>query len=108
MRLEHLRVLAVRIEQVPFELGEPQQSVEFEFLKGQYSGKVQLKFTGVQDLKTDGRIHPGSACRLEIVPVADRQLEGLRFHVFNDEPNDFEFRFYCFDFVIGELPLSGR
>lgn len=106
LRPRNLRVLAVHIDQVPFELGEPSQSISLELLKEQCSGRIALKFSGVQDLKTDGRIHPGMTCRLEIASVADHQLEGSRFYVFKDEPQDFEFHFYCFDFEIDELPIG--
>ena len=102
----HLRVLAVHFNQVPFELGEPSQSISLELLKEKWSGKIVLKFAGVQDLKTDGRIHPGMTCRLEIASALDRQLEGSRFYVSNDEPQDFEFHFYCNDFEIDELPIG--
>jgi len=106
LRPRHLRVLALCIEQIPFELGEPRQSIRLELLKEDRSGRIVLRFSGVQDLKTDGRVHPGTSCRLEIVSVADHQLEGSRFRVFNDEPQDFEFRFYCSDFEISEPPLD--
>jgi hypothetical protein len=101
-----LRVLAVHIEQVPFELGEPCQSIRVELLKEQCAGKIELKFTGVQGLQTDGRIHPGMLCRLWIDSVVAHQLEGSRFYVSNNEPQDFEFHFYCFDFEIAELPMD--
>jgi hypothetical protein len=85
-------------------MGEPRQSVHLELLKERCSGKIALKFTGVQDLKIQ-RIHPGTTCHLEIVSVVNEQLEGLRFRVFNDE-QDFLLSFYCFDFEIDELPIG--
>ena len=104
MRLGFLRVLSVHIEQVPCELGEPRQIICLELLNKNCSGKIALKFTGVHDLKIE-RVHPGITCGLQIVSVADGQLEGLRFYVFNPE-QDFELRFYCFDFEINELPIG--
>jgi hypothetical protein len=104
MRLRHLLVLAIYIDQVPFEMGGPRQSVCLELLKERCSGKIAFKFAGVQDLKM-ARIHPGTICRLEIVSVANDQLEGVRFHVFNDE-QDFVLGFYCFDFEVSELPIG--
>ena len=91
MRLGFLRVLSVHIEQVPCELGEPRQIICLELLNKNCSGKIALKFTGVHDLKIE-RVHPGITCGLQIVSVADGQLEGLRF--------------YCFDFEINELPIG--
>jgi hypothetical protein len=104
MELRHLPVLAVNIGQIPLAMGEPRQSVHLELLKERCSGKIALKFTGVQDLKIE-RIHPGTTCHLEIVSVVNEQLEGLRFRVFNDE-QDFVLSFYCFDFEINELPIG--
>ena len=104
MGLRHLPVLAIHIEQVPFQIGEPRQFVCLKLLRENCSGKVALKFTGVQDLKIDG-IHPGTICDLEIVSAADGQLEGLHFQVFNAE-QDFLLSFFCLDFEINELPLD--
>jgi hypothetical protein len=95
-------VLAIHIEQVPFEVGEPCQSICLELLNEHGSGKTLLKFTGVQDLEIQ-RIHPGTTCLLDIVSVVDDQLEGLRFRVFSVE-QDFGLSFYCFDFELSELP----
>ena len=76
-----------------------------DLLKGDCSGRIALEFAGVQDLKIE-RIHPGMTCHLEIVSIMDRQLEGLRFQVFNGEPQDFELNFYCIDFEINDLPID--
>jgi hypothetical protein len=103
MRLRHLPVLAIDIQQVPSEIGDPRQSIFLELLKERCSGRITLRFTGVQDLKIES-IHPGTVCHLEIVSVADDQLEGLRFQVFNDE-RDFVLNFYCFDFEINDLAI---
>ena len=104
MRLGYLSVLTIDIEQVPSEIGEPRQSIFLELLKKRSSGRIALRFTGVQDLKIE-RIHPGTVCHLEIVSVAADQLEGLRFQVFNDE-QDFVLSFYCFDFEINEVVVG--
>jgi hypothetical protein len=103
MRLQHLRVLTIDIEQVPSEMGEPRQSIFLVLLKERCSGRIALRFTGVQDLKIES-IHPGTVCHLEIVSVADDQLEGLRFRVFNDE-QDFVLSFHCFDFEVNDLAI---
>ena len=98
MRLRHLPVLTLDIEQVPPDIGEPRQSILLVLLKERCSGRITLRFTGVQDLKIES-LHPGTLCHLEIVSVAADQLEGLHFQVFNDE-QDFVLSFYCFDFEI--------
>jgi hypothetical protein len=103
MRLEHLRVLTIDIEQVPSELGEPRQSISLLLLKERCSGRIALRFTGVQDLKIES-IHPDTVCRLEIVSVAADEPEGLRFQVFNDE-QDFVLSFYCLDFEMNDLVI---
>lgn len=102
-QLGHLRVLAIHIDQTPSEIGEPHQSVRIELLKESGSEKLALSFIGVVELGIK-RIHPGISCHLEIASVANDQLEGLRFRVFNCE-QDFEFSFYCFDFEINEQSL---
>ena len=104
MRLRHLPVLSVHIEQVPYQIGEPRQSLGLELLRENCSEKIAMKFSGVQDLRIED-IHPGTICRLEIASVANDQLEDLRFRVYNDE-QDFLLSFYCFDFEINELPAA--
>ena len=104
MRLRHLPLLSVHIEQVPFQIGEPRQSICVELLREDCAGKARLKFTGVQNLKIE-RIHPGTICDLEVISVGDDQLEGLRFQVFNNE-QDFTLNFLCFDFEMNELALE--
>jgi hypothetical protein len=98
------QVVAFQIEQVPFEIDDPSQTIRLELLGEDRSGKIELKFTGVQDLKLEG-IRPGTTCLLEIVPIMDDQLEGLRFRVFNVE-QDFRLSFYCLDFEFNELSSS--
>ena len=104
MRLGHLPVLSFRIEQVPHQIGEPRQSLGLELLKKNCSEKIAMKFSGVQNLCME-IIHPGTLCRLEIVSLADDQLEGLQLRVYSDE-QDFVLSFYCRDFEIDDVPIA--
>jgi hypothetical protein len=103
MKLGYLRILALKVTQIPFELGESSQSVCVELLKNDLSGKLCISFRGVQMLRI-ANIHPGSLCFLEIVSLAGHQLEGIRYQVFNPE-QDLTLSFYCQDFEVLEFPL---
>jgi hypothetical protein len=94
----YLRLLGLRIEQVPPEIGEPEQSLTVTLLSKNGSLASSTRFTGVQQLRVDG-VLPGFSCYLEIVPVESHQLEGLNYQVFNIE-QDVTLAFYCRDFEI--------
>jgi hypothetical protein len=100
---EHLRVLALHIQQTPFELGEPSQMVILELLKKNLSEKISVTFSGVQTLRV-ADVHPGCLCRLNITSVVGEQLEGLCYRVYNME-QDLTLSFYCRDFELSELPV---
>ena len=95
----YLRLLTLRIEQVPPEVGEPEQSLTVELLSKDGARKPSTRFMGVQQLRVDGVV-PGCSCHLEIVPIITHQLEGLNYQVFNGE-QDVTLAFYCRDFEIG-------
>ncbi len=100
---EHLRVLALHIQQTPFELGQTNQIVTLELLKKNLSEKILVTFTGVQSLCV-ADIHPGCLCCMNIRSVIEDQLEGLHYRVYNTE-QDLTLSFYCRDFELSELPL---
>lgn len=100
---EHLRVLALHIQQTPFELGEASQMVTVELLKKNLSEKISVTFSGVQTLRV-ANLHPGCLCRLNITSVTGEQLEGLRYRVYNLE-QDLTLSFYCRNFEVIELPV---
>ena len=102
----YLRLLSLRIEQVPPELGEPEQSLTVELLSKNRVQVLPTRFMGVQQLRVE-RVVPACTCCLEIVPVRSYQLEGLNYHVFNGE-QDVTLSFYCGDFEFGESPPSDR
>ena len=85
---------------VPFELGEPSQAIQIEMLKPNSLNKLTIQFSGVVDLKI-ANLHPGSNCLLQITSVADDQMEGIRYRVFNDE-QDLTLSFYCGDFTFAD------
>ena len=99
----YLRVLALRIEQTPFELGQPNQLVTLELLKKDLSGKIVITFSGVQSLQV-ANVDPGILCCLDIASVVADQLEGLNYRVCSTE-QDLTLSFYCRDFELIELPL---
>jgi hypothetical protein len=98
--LGYLPVLSLQVSQIPWMLGDPEQSVSIELLKLDKSSKVIFRFEGVRQLKI-ADIHPGTHCALEIVDVIANQLEAICYHVFNPE-QDFTFSFYCRSFSIRE------
>ena len=102
----YLRLLALRIEQVPPELGELEQSVTVELLSQDSVRVLSTRFTGVQQLRVE-RVAPGCTCCLEIVPIKSHQLEKLNYQVLNRE-QDVTLSFYCADFEVGERPSIGR
>jgi hypothetical protein len=104
MRIGYLRVLALRVEQVPYEIGDGSQSVQVELLKKDVSGRYLFTFQGARMLEF-ADLHPGLSCCLYIDNVVDHQLEGLRYKVSSGE-QDLTLRFYCYDFGISELPLN--
>ena len=101
----YLRILEACIHQVPYELGESRQSLVISLLEEDHAHKLSTRFTNVVQLKID-QIHPGCSCHLQIVSVAADQLEGLRYHVFNDE-QDVTISFYCHDFETIRAPVEG-
>lgn len=103
MSANNLRVLALLVDQIPFELGEPSQSLILEMLKKNLSGKISITFLGVQNLRV-ADVHPGCLCCLNITSVVADQLEGLSYHVHNTE-QDLTLSFYCRDFEVSELSL---
>jgi hypothetical protein len=103
MNARYLRVLALYIEQIPSELGEPSQRITLQMLKKNLSGKISITFLGVQNLRV-ADVHPGCLCDLDIISVLADQLEGLSYQVFNTE-QDLTLSFYCRDFEVSELPL---
>jgi len=102
MNPAYLRVLRVQIDQIPFELGDSSQSLGIELLKENLLGRLVFTFVGVQSLRI-ADIHPGSLCTLQIVPLSERQLENIRYQIFNGE-QDLTLSFYCRDFHLSELP----
>jgi hypothetical protein len=103
MSAKNLRVLALHIEQIPFELGEPSQRITLEMLKKNLSGKISITFLGVQSLRV-AEVHPGCLCSLNIMSVVADQLEGLSYQVYNEE-QDVTLSFYCRDFEVSDLLL---
>lgn len=103
MSAKHLRVLALHIEQIPFELGEPSQRVTLEMLKNDLSGKISITFLGVVNLRV-ADVDPGCLCHLNIMSIVADQLEGLSYQVYNEE-QDLTLSFYCRDFEVSDLPL---
>lgn len=80
-QLGYLPILAIRIHQIPYELGDPRQSLSIELLKKDRSGAFLIDFGNVRDLQIQG-VHPGTNCILIIESVAADQLEALRYRVF--------------------------
>lgn len=103
-QLGYLPILAIRIHQIPYELGDPRQSLSIELLKKDRSGAFLIDFGNVRDLQIQG-VHPGTNCILIIESVAADQLEALRYRVFNGE-QDFKLSFYCYEFEVSERPLN--
>jgi len=99
----YLPLLAVHIDQIPTELGEPHQSLRVDLLKEDLSGTTIIEFRGVQDLHI-ANVHPGSRCSIEIISITSDQLEDLRYRVNNIEL-DLKLNFYCRSFEISEGPL---
>ena len=65
--------------------------------------RLAIQFYGVLELKID-RLHPGSICRPQILSVADAQMEGIRYRIFNGE-QDLTLSFYCEQFSFAEFEL---
>ena len=103
MNANYLRVLALHIEQIPCELGEPSQRITLQMLKKNLSGKISITFVGVVNLRV-ADVHPGCLCGLNIISVVADQMEGLSYQVYNAE-QDLTLSFYCRDFEVTELPL---
>jgi hypothetical protein len=103
LQLGDLRVLSFQITQVPFELGESSQAVQIELLRRDCLRKIAIQFSNVVELKI-ADLHPGVNCRLYIVSIADAQMDGIRYLVFNGE-QDLTLRFHCEDFTVDELEL---
>lgn len=103
-RSAYLRLLALRIEQVPPELGEPEQALVVELLSKNGIRVLSTRFMGVQQLRLE-RVVPGCICCLEIEPIRSRQLESLNYQVFNGE-QDVTVSFYCRNFETEEVALD--
>jgi hypothetical protein len=94
--LNNLPVTSLTIHQIVPQLGDAQQALTLELLRGEQT--VTLAFTGLRQLRL-ANLHPGSLCGLNISSVADAQMEGLRYRVSNAE-QDLTLDFYCADFEI--------
>jgi hypothetical protein len=95
LRLGYLPVAALTIRQIVSPTSHSSQSLTLELLKGEKI--IRLDFTDLRQLRL-ADLHPGSICFLNIVSVADHQMEGIRYQVFNDE-QDLTLDFYCADFA---------
>jgi len=94
-RLGYLPVVALTIRHV---FPSASQSLSLELMK---DGKtVSLSFTGLRQFRL-ADLGPGSHCLLKILSVAEDQMEGLRYRVFNIE-QDLTLAFYCADFELSE------
>ena len=103
LKLGYLPVLTFQVSQVPFELGNPSQAVRVELLRASPSRRLTIQFSNVVELEID-RLHPGSNCLLQIASLAEAQLEGIRYRVFNGE-QDLTLSFNCWDFSFAESEL---
>jgi len=103
MNAKYLRVLALHIDQIPFELGEPSQRINVQLLKKDLSGRISITFLGVVNLRV-ADVDPGCQCGLNIISVVADQMEGLNYEVYNAE-QDLTLSFYCREFEVSELSL---
>jgi len=97
LKLGYLPVVALTIRHSVPPTGHA-QSLVLELLKGEQT--VALTFTGLRQLRL-ADLHPGSHCLLEVSSVAQDQLEGIRYRVFNTE-QDLTLAFYCANFGFQE------
>jgi hypothetical protein len=93
-----IRVLAVSIRHnlMP-ELGT-QQTLTLELAPDDLSESISLTFANVHQLQI-ADLHPGCACYLNILPIASRQWEGIRYKV-HSLGQSFTLSFYCGSFEI--------
>jgi hypothetical protein len=93
LRLGYLPVVALTIRHT-IPPRSQSQSLTLELLKGEQT--VSLTFTGLRQLRL-ADLGPGKSCLLTISSVAQDQLEGIRYRVFNGE-QDLTLSFFCSDF----------
>ena len=96
LRLGYLPIVAVTIRHTIPPTNRSGQSLTLELLKGEQT--VTLNFSGLRELQM-AHLHPGSLCLLNILSVAQDQMEGLRYRVFSGE-QDLTLAFYCGDFDV--------
>src|SRR5215467_7383473 len=96
-----IRVLALSIRHhlIP-ELGT-RQTITLELAPEDLSETISLTFSDVHQLQI-ADLHPGCACYLDIVPMASRQGEGIRYKVRSLE-QDLTLSFYCGSFEIEHM-----
>lgn len=71
----YLKLLTLRIDLVPPELGRAEQAITIEVLAKDGTQVLSTQFTGVQQLRIDG-VTPGCSCYLQIVSVNSRPTRG--------------------------------
>jgi hypothetical protein len=98
----HLSVQSLLVRQFSAD-GEVSQSIEV-VLGDELEDTLVYVFTGIRDLRI-ADLHPGVKCKLEIVNIASRQFEGLKYQVFNGD-QDFTLSFWCREFVASHSPAN--
>jgi hypothetical protein len=92
------RVLALSIRHVVSPQSDARQSLTLELAPDDFSESISLTFADVRQLQI-ADLHPGTACYLNIVPMASRQWDGIRYKVHSLE-QDLTLSFYCGSFEI--------
>jgi hypothetical protein len=77
------------------------QTLTLELAPDDLSETISLTFSDVHKLQI-ADLHPGTACYLDIVPMASRQWEGIRYKVHSLE-QDLTLSFYCGSFEIEHM-----
>ena len=95
-RFVRVLALSIRHNLIP-ELGM-RQMLTLELAPDDLSETISLTFADVRHLQL-GELHPASACYLNIVPMASRQWDGIRYKVRSLE-QDLTLSFYCGSFEI--------
>lgn len=96
LMLGYLPIVSLTIRHTIPPTSQSGQSLTLELLKRDRI--VSLTFTGLKDLRL-ADLGPGRSCLLRIASMAQDQLEGIRYRVFNGE-QDLTLAFYCADFEV--------
>ena len=91
-RLGYLPIVALAVRHTVPPFGS--QSLTLELMKGERI--ISLAFTGLRQFRL-ADLSPGSHCLLNILSIAQDQMEGIRYRVFNEEQG-LTLAFYCADF----------